>query len=702
MVGVEDPQVPAAPDGDGSASAHGRRPRRRIHRLAVVVLAVGLAVTIGLVVGIAVSIRNGDDRYLANQVRQINSALQASVPAIQQPLVAGARIAATLGAGPFRSYEAAEVGPDSLFRSVSLWRVTPAGLRLQTYVGARPDLLRGNPAALRALVRLRPSEQLGVIGVVMGRDRSLGFAQRLPGGNRNLVVYAEDLLPAGTQAFGPGSPFAGLAFELYQGRTVTPANLIERTVTPPLPGSQRVATVPYGTSLVTIVAVLAQRPPGVLPTGALWLVGVGALLLTVVSTGTAERLTRRRETAELVADDAIQRYDELKGISETLQHSLLPPETPALPGLELAGTYVAGVRQLGVGGDWYDAIPLDDDHVFLSVGDVAGKGHAAAQVMSSLRHAIRAYAVQGDAPTAVLAKLNDLVDVDRDDCFATVCCALLDVPARSLELASAGHLPPLLVDVGGARYVELEVGIPAGLTSGAPHPHPPTRLVLTPGSLMVFFTDGLVERRGLAIDDGLEALRLAAARADGDVGAVASSIVEAVVPDGGDDDLALLVVRWPEPVVAAPRDRSAAPASPRSGAPRSVARRAFPCRADSVELARRFVREQLGDPGTQQDVAALLVSELASNAVLHGRSAFEVAVAPLEGGVRVTVLETEVGASPPSSARPDEADGHGLQIVASLSARWGVESTSGDGTSVWFELPADAAVPVGGVRQGEE
>jgi serine phosphatase RsbU (regulator of sigma subunit)/anti-sigma regulatory factor (Ser/Thr protein kinase) len=659
---------------------------RRFHALTLAVLVVGLVLTAGFTIGAARSIEGGQSRTLTDDLRQVTSALEASVPSIQQPLVAGARIASSDGVGPFRVYEETEVGGGAPFRSVSLWRRELGSFELVAVVGERPEALHGNGAVLSRLRGLKPGERLGVLGLVVGPARALAFAELLPG--TRLLVYAEDPLPRGSSAqFAASSPFAGLHFELFLGPDRSPSRLIETDLARGIDGPSRTATVAYGSSSATIVVVLTTYPPGLLPPQVPRAIAYGGLLLTALAAVTAERLVRRREKAELVAVDTGQRYDEQRGISETLQHSLLPPEEVSFPGMAITGAYVAGVRPLGVGGDWYDAIPIDDEHLFVSVGDVAGRGHRAAGVMSSLRHAIRAYAVQGDQPGEVLRKLNDLVDIDRDDSFATVLGAFVDVPARTLEIVSAGHLPPLLVDGEGARYLSMHVAVPVGLVRDWDAPIA-TRVTLSPGSMLVFFTDGLVERRGSVVDDGLERLRRHVADSIGLRSTeLVSGILRDLVPEEGGDDLAILVLRWTGATDdGSPRDTNLPLHGPFTRG--TSVWRTFACEATSVERARAFVAGCLSEAAQGvREVATLLTSELATNAILHAQSEFDVGVEVAGMRVRVEVADRGHGLVPTTPKADRLNGGNGLWILTQLSESWGVEQRVDGANVVWFELP---------------
>jgi serine phosphatase RsbU (regulator of sigma subunit) len=183
-----------------------------------------------------------------------------------------------------------------------------------------------------------------------------------------------------------------------------------------------------------------------------WIIGALGLLATLGAATLTERLLRRRDEAEQLARDNARLYANQRSVAETLQHSLLPEILPHMPGVDLAFRYLPGASGVDIGGDWYDVIPLDDTRVMIVVGDVSGRGVRAGAVMASLRFAIRAFASQGDSPPVILAKLTRLVDVDHDDHFATVLCAIVDVAAHTLAIANAGHPNPLLLhgDVVGS------------------------------------------------------------------------------------------------------------------------------------------------------------------------------------------------------------------------------------------------------------
>jgi serine phosphatase RsbU (regulator of sigma subunit) len=235
-------------------------------------------------------------------------------------------------------------------------------------------------------------------------------------------------------------------------------------------------------------------------------------------------------------------------VAETLQHALLPETLPPIAGAATAVQYLPGVKSMHIGGDWYDVIALDDSRMLFVVGDVSGRGVRAAAVMASLRYAVRAYAAEGDGPGTILEKLSRLFTVERDGHFATVLCIQVDVPARQLTIANAGHLPPLIVPPAGtAELVTTDVGVPVGVAHT--RPYTTTRASVPPGATLLAYTDGLVERRGESIDSSVERLRATAGARGAEHGgsplpAYLEAVVHDLVGDGVDDDTVLLGVRW--------------------------------------------------------------------------------------------------------------------------------------------------------------
>lgn len=247
-----------------------------------------------------------------------------------------------------------------------------------------------------------------------------------------------------------------------------------------------------------------------------------------------------------VAIENAERFEHEHRIAETLQRSLLPDALPTVPGLSLDPAYRPGSAGTRVGGDWYDLFVLGDGRVGLAVGDVVGRGTRAAALMGQLRTAMRAYAVHGLGPTDLMASLDRLLQTMGPSSMATAVYVVLDVERGVLEAVSAGH-PPVLVapPAGPPRYLDLDPNVPLGVLASATYQS--TKVEVEPGSLLVFFTDGLVESASLALQDGLDRLVAAVASlVEGGAGVegLSDRIIAAMVPDPGEDDIALLAVRF--------------------------------------------------------------------------------------------------------------------------------------------------------------
>jgi PAS domain S-box-containing protein len=250
----------------------------------------------------------------------------------------------------------------------------------------------------------------------------------------------------------------------------------------------------------------------------------------------AEELGRR---AGLALDHARLFAREHRAV-ETLQRALLPAKLPELPGFELAVRYVPSDARDHAGGDWYDAFRLRDGRFGIVIGDIGGRGMEAAATMGQIRNSLRAYALQGMGPGEVIDALHALVEASEGAItFATVVYVVLDPHSGEGIVASAGHLPPLLVG-RGAAYVDAPRCPPLGFSGAARCTL--GRFTLGPGETLWLFTDGLVESRKRPIDVGLNALAELAGPARGSLEEIADHLLVAL-PDTRDDDIALLGLR---------------------------------------------------------------------------------------------------------------------------------------------------------------
>jgi serine phosphatase RsbU (regulator of sigma subunit) len=225
-------------------------------------------------------------------------------------------------------------------------------------------------------------------------------------------------------------------------------------------------------------------------------------------------------------------------VALTLQQSLLPDRLPRVDGFDLAKRYVPASEVAEIGGDFYELSRLDGQLV-VAVGDVGGHSLHAATVMAELRHALRAYLVEGHSPAQVLDRLNALMCQVLPDEIATVCVLTLDPATGRVRLANAGHPGPLLVEADRVTLLAEHDAL-LGIRST---PATERELDLPAGASLVLYTDGLVERRGDSIADGIARLMRAAARPEADLDAYCDRLLQQVGPEKPSDDIAIVALR---------------------------------------------------------------------------------------------------------------------------------------------------------------
>jgi serine phosphatase RsbU (regulator of sigma subunit) len=464
-----------------------------------------------------------------------------------------------------------------------------------------------------------------------------------------------------------------------------------------------------------------------------------------------------------IAIDNAMLFETERQTALAFQKSLLPQAIPELDGLEVACRYVPAKPletqgqgiQTQVGGDWYDIIPLAAGRVGIVIGDVEGRGARAAAIMGQLRAALRAFAQDEKSPADIMRKLDEwcrsLAPADENgvqlagDPPTCSCIYLIyDAWSRELTFANAGHDAPLIISAGQVRQLEFEhkgvlLGVRGKGIRGLPTYKEQT-IEVPPGAILVFFTDGLTDRRTRADGSGhyseteaVEMLQYAvrAAAASGDADAVATA-AEYAVPGDIDDDMAILVVK----------------SSPSELASNE---RVFPAQPIMVSEARRVAAQTFASWGMdteQAELACLLVSEVVTNAVLHasitpspgrdldfeleplimsaqvgvsagssqgrvapaqrtaataqagtatvwGGRAAEASQAPREFALRlrrgatsvwVEVFDPDLRLPRIRTAGETDEGGRGLYLVEQLATRWGSRPTP-EGKAVWFEMP---------------
>ena len=383
-----------------------------------------------------------------------------------------------------------------------------------------------------------------------------------------------------------------------------------------------------------------------------------------------------------VCIDNARRYTRERDTSLTLQSSLLPQRLPEQAALDVASRYLPASARAGVGGDWFDVIPLSGARVALVVGDVVGHGIQASATMGRLRTAVRTLADVDLPPDELLTHLDDLVNhvagggdsmaVMDGDIGATCLYAVYDPVSRHCTIARAGHPVPALVAPDGAvELLEVPAGLPLGL-GGLPFES--LELELAEGSLLVLYTDGLVEVRGRDVDEGIAAMREVLRRPAQDLEATCDALLRTMLADDRPaDDVALLVAR------TRALDASHVATWQLSPDPAAVAE------------ARKNACRQLSEWGLDdaEFVTELVVSELVTNAIRYGRP-------PLELRLiydRTLICEVSDGSTTAPHlrrARSFDEGGRGLLLVAQLTQGWGTRQTT-NGKTIWAEqsLPAD-------------
>ncbi len=374
---------------------------------------------------------------------------------------------------------------------------------------------------------------------------------------------------------------------------------------------------------------------------------VGGRLVGYV--GTATDIHERKEMEERLA----QAYAHDHEVAATLQRSLLPERLPEIDGMTLDGRYQPAATGTTVGGDWYDAIELDETRVAVVVGDVVGHGLRAAAAMGQIRNAFRAYAVLGSSPAETFGRLSRLLAVDGNDFMATAFYAVVDRDSGAIEYCSAGHPPALVACEGETRLLEGGRSVPLG--AGGHEIYDDAHDELEPGCTLLLYTDGLVERRAVPLDDRLRVLRDVAAEAEGEerLGRVCDAILERVIgAEGALDDVALLAVRF-EP--AADRLTLRLPADP----------------AVLAGLRRRLRRllQAAGASSEEQYELTLTVCEAAANAIEHAYGPadadFELEVRLEDDQVLATVTDSGSWREP-GSGNSKGTRGRGMGIIEEL------------------------------------
>ncbi|MFF0362163.1 MULTISPECIES: SpoIIE family protein phosphatase [Streptomyces] len=375
-------------------------------------------------------------------------------------------------------------------------------------------------------------------------------------------------------------------------------------------------------------------------------------------------------------------YEQEMDLAQKLQQAMLPRTIPSVPGADLAVRYraatIGGSLGRDIGGDWYDLIPLPGGRVGAVIGDVQGHDTHAAAVMGQLRIVLRAYAAEGHPPATVMARASVFLDELDTDRSATCLYAEADLSTGLLQIVRAGHLDPLVRRADGScRRVCVPGGLPLGLSAEFGRlDYPVGTIELDPGETLLLCTDGLVERPGSDVDDGIETLSALIAEGPDDVRELADRLIDVAEERGGDDDVALLVLRRRVLDSQRPGGR--------------LRQRVTPGDPEALAGARRMIRTAVGawGAGDRADEIELVADEMITNVLMHTEGAAVVTLRALTGGeprVRVEVEDTSSALPRRREAGESGVSGRGLLLIETLTDVWGVEARGG-GKCVWCEF----------------
>jgi PAS domain S-box-containing protein len=372
----------------------------------------------------------------------------------------------------------------------------------------------------------------------------------------------------------------------------------------------------------------------------------------------------------------VRQFELARDTSLTLQRSMLAP-TELPPGF--AVRYEPAVSPLEIGGDWYDVLPVGDDHIGIIVGDCVGRGLSAAAVMGQLRSSGRALLLTGAEPATLLEQLDSVAAFIPDAFCTTVFVAILDTRSQMLSYSSAGHVPAVLAAPESQPQLLIEArSVPLAVQRD--HPRPQATVALAAGSSLLLYTDGLVERREEPIDAGIARVTAAMVQTiELPVDAVADALLDRLVPDAGyDDDVAIVLYRHPGSALFVEVD-------------------AIPVRLTDM---RRRLTNWLINAGVPEGLAAdivLVVNEALSNCAEHAYRGRAPGTMRLEadfddGHIHITVADSGSWKTPPADPG---TRGRGILLMRALSEHVDVDGTAA-GTTVGMRF----AVGKSGVPHG--
>lgn len=524
---------------------------KQIRVVAVVVL-LGVVLT-GLVSWTTHRIDRDNERaLLQRQTDQAAAGLEAAITLVVSPFGSAAAVAQATDGDParFKTYIGGDIARQRNFVHAALFRHVGARFTQITSLGDTPVLAAGSRPVVD-LLDYAVTHRTSFAARAVPTSKTPHLIYCVASLDGRYVVYIERAINANRRV----SPqrrgvFADLHYATYVGRTNDTAamQVTDRdTKDLPLSGTVARAYIRFGNTYVTLETSAAEHLGDALTRWLPLITLLGGVALTAAVAIVSGQMLRRRAAAE--ADTRTIRtlyeqldasYTELHDNAETLQRALLPRYNPHIPGVEIASKYVAGARGVDIGGDWYSVIQVDDDHFGFVVGDVSGHGVEAAALMGRLRFTLRAYLLEGHGPDVALEMCSRDLDMRKDGHMATVLCGRARLSDRTVTLASAGHLNPLIIADGTAGFANAPTGRPLGISHTT---YETTSVTMAPGSALIAFTDGLVERRGETLDTGLERLAQSIA-VTGPLTTVLDDVLVSMTPNGAEDDIAILALRW--------------------------------------------------------------------------------------------------------------------------------------------------------------
>jgi GAF domain-containing protein/anti-sigma regulatory factor (Ser/Thr protein kinase) len=389
---------------------------------------------------------------------------------------------------------------------------------------------------------------------------------------------------------------------------------------------------------------------------------IGSLTPRIFTRDDEDLLQLAADRAALAIEQAT--LYEQRRLAEALQRRLLPERLAGITGIELASRYLPASGE-SLGGDWYDAFMLPGGRIVTVVGDVVGHGLEAAAVMAQLRTALRAYAADGNAPATTVERVNRLMWQLGPTSMTTLAFAVIDPAAETLDLVNAGHPPPLVIGPDGeAAYLPLQGGLALGASPLASYRC--DRHAFPSGSTVLLYTDGLVERRGRSIDDGLDELKAIAVGGGDDLEKLCNTLIERMVPNEAPDDIAIAVAHIP-----AIGDQLKA---------------RWPAEKEALVGVRQVLRRWLNTHGATEDETfdiTVATQEACANAVEHaygpGHRTFEIEATYDRGRIRL-VIRDEGRWRPPRG----EHRGRGVPMMEALMEHVDIQHTD-SGTTVVLE-----------------